>query len=97
MLPAIYTAIARRWMLPDTVSQCMQECRVYDTSDPFCVANVVRLANALAKREGYFVGEKPSGKELDQHIEAGMRLLGIDERTIGWMAQTLGDRLQDAA
>ena len=62
------TSIARRWMLPETVTSCLQQCRTFDLKDPKCVANVVRLANAVAQREGYFVGDKPAQNELEQHI-----------------------------
>src|ERR1043165_9236097 len=46
-------AVATEWRLPDAITAAIRDCSDYDGADRASVGNVVRLANALAKREGY--------------------------------------------
>src|SRR5262249_9669394 len=50
-------ALAQRWNLPDDVQATMKDLSDYDTAARQCASNFVRFANAVAKREGLYVGD----------------------------------------
>ena len=53
---SVGVALARQWGLPDVVGRSISEATDYDAAEPRSLANAVRLANALAKLAGLYVG-----------------------------------------
>lgn len=74
--------LARKWNLPPEVAKSIESCGAYDRENPKSSTNVVRLANALAKRVGLYMGDVDQ-KEIDRTVEAGQRLLGIKDEVMG--------------
>ena len=85
-------ALAQRWELAPEVSEVIGTVVEYNTQRPRCCANVVRLANALAKREGLYVG-KPKESEVHDAIGAGRTLLGLTEEDIARTCNNLYGRV----
>lgn len=89
------TAVATQWNLPAEVTAAIQDCNDYDPDDRTCAANVVRLANAIAKREGYATGPV-AAVEVDAMIETGRAMLGIEVDVIARLAGGLASRVTQA-
>lgn len=90
------TALAKHWKLPDDVTAGIRDCTDYDTANPGGAANVVRFANALAKREGFATGPF----ELDQveeRISAGREMIGGDPAEIDRLVAGLAERVAQTA
>jgi putative nucleotidyltransferase with HDIG domain len=68
--------LARKWNLPKEVVTTLENCDAYERTTPRASANVVRLANALAKRSGLYVGAVDND-EIEKVIAAGQLLVGI--------------------
>jgi len=49
-------ALATKWKLPDSVRNAIRDGGDYDPVEPHSLANAVRLANAITKLEGVYVG-----------------------------------------
>jgi putative nucleotidyltransferase with HDIG domain len=86
------TVLAQKWGLPETVTSAIADCAEYNGSDRLCVANCVRFANALAKREGIYVG-KVDQADSEALVMIGRSLLGIDDSILSRLASGLGDRV----
>jgi putative nucleotidyltransferase with HDIG domain len=74
-------ALAERWDLPEEVITCLRSCDDYDVADRLSVVNVVRFANALAKRAGIYLG-RVDHEDNNALIMIGTSLLGLDASTI---------------
>jgi putative nucleotidyltransferase with HDIG domain len=85
-------AVTRAWTLPESVSDAVAMCDQYDLSRPFRLANVVRLANALAEVSGHDVTAQPN-PETEAHIQEGSGMLGLDADTIAGVLAALPARL----
>lgn len=85
-------ALARRWELAEEVSQVIASVDKYTTEKPRSTINVVRLANALAKREGLYVG-KPKESEIHDAIGAGRTLLGLTDQDLVRVCNNLYGRV----
>jgi putative nucleotidyltransferase with HDIG domain len=72
----VAVALAKKWTLPEDVSRAIEDCAKYDFAAGASVANVVRLANALAKRAGLYLGQVDEPAN-DQIIESGRLLLKL--------------------
>jgi putative nucleotidyltransferase with HDIG domain len=68
--------LAKRWNLPADVVVTIENCTAYDRNIPRACGNVVRLANALCKRAGLYVGSV-AADELEQTIESGQVIMGL--------------------
>jgi putative nucleotidyltransferase with HDIG domain len=86
-------ALAKRWELPDAVTKCIQSCDDYDVADRLSVVNAVRFANALAKREGLYLGEVDSS-DNDALIMIGGSLLGLDRDIVERVTKSLQGRVE---
>jgi putative nucleotidyltransferase with HDIG domain len=86
-------ALAKRWELPESVSKCIESCDDYDVSDRLSVVNAVRFANALAKREGLYLGEVDSS-DNDALIMIGGSLLGLDKNVVERLTKNLQSRVE---
>ncbi len=85
-------AIARKWDLPETVAKCVQSCDDYDAANRMSAVNAVRFANALAKREGIYLGDV-DGADNDALIMIGCSLLGLDTSVIDRLVKDLHARV----
>jgi putative nucleotidyltransferase with HDIG domain len=84
-------ALADAWKLPIETTQGMQACTCYDASRPRASGNLVRFANALAKREGFFFGYLDL-EELETAIAEGVVLLGLDGEGLARIVAAIADR-----
>jgi putative nucleotidyltransferase with HDIG domain len=90
-------AVATEWRMPADVLSAIRESRDYDSTDATGTANVVRLANAVAKREG-FTTHAASSDEIDAKVSAGSALVGADAALLADLGSTLRERFpKDAA
>lgn len=87
-------AVAKKWAIPDKAVQAIADCGDYDTSDRHSTANLVRFANAIAKRLGLYVG-KTDGEEVESLIMIGRSLLGLDDEALTRLATGLVDRVRN--
>jgi putative nucleotidyltransferase with HDIG domain len=92
----IGVAIATEWKLPVEIGSAIRDCSDYDAGDRGSIANVVRLANAAAKREGYVAGAIDAA-DVDAMIMVGTSMLGADEKMIGRLSANLRSRLPAGA
>lgn len=82
-------ALARKWMLPETVVSTVANCSMYDDA-PCSIVNCVRLANALAKDAGIYTGNYDP-VELADVILAGQTALGLTSEDIDDLRGQLGN------
>jgi putative nucleotidyltransferase with HDIG domain len=85
-------AVATEWRLPDAITAAIRDCSDYDGADRTSVGNVVRLANALAKREGYTTGPTDAA-DIEAMIMVGMSMLGGDTSVVDRLVNNIGSRL----
>jgi putative nucleotidyltransferase with HDIG domain len=85
-------ALARKWELPEVVTKCVETCDDYDAIDRVSAVNAVRFANALAKREGFYLGEIDQS-DNDAMIMIGCSLLGIDQTIAARLTKDLSQRI----
>ena len=84
--------LARKWNLPAEVVGTIEDCKAYDRGHPKSIANVVRLANALAKRAGLYVGEATQ-TEIDRTVDAGQHIVGLGADTVGRITKDIYARV----
>jgi putative nucleotidyltransferase with HDIG domain len=85
-------ALSRKWELPDVVAKCVESCDDYDVVERLSVVNAVRFANAVAKREGFYLGEIDQS-DNDALIMIGCSLLGIDDTIVARVTKDLTQRI----
>jgi putative nucleotidyltransferase with HDIG domain len=85
--------LAQTWKLPEDVCQAIADCGDYDAGERQRPANVVRLANAIAKRNGFATGPVDEA-DLDAMIMVGKSMLSVDDSVIASLANNLKERLQ---
>jgi len=85
-------AVTKAWTLPDSVTDAVGLCNQYDTERPFRLANVVRLANALAGVAGRDMSACPAD-ETAAIVDGGSVLLGLGADTIARIMGALPERL----
>jgi putative nucleotidyltransferase with HDIG domain len=85
-------AVATKWNLPAAIAEAIHDCSDYDASDRTSVGNVVRLANALAKREGYTTGPLDAA-DIEAMIMVGASMVGVETSDIERMVGGIGTRL----
>jgi putative nucleotidyltransferase with HDIG domain len=85
-------AVAAEWKLPETITSAIRDCSDYDGADRTSVGNVVRLANALAKREGYTTGPIDAA-DVEAMIMVGMSMLGGDNSVVDRLVNNIRSRL----
>lgn len=85
-------AVATEWKLPDAITAAIRDCSDYDGADRASVGNVVRLANALAKREGYTTGPIDAA-DVEAMIMVGMSMLGGDTSVVDRLAHGISARI----
>jgi putative nucleotidyltransferase with HDIG domain len=85
---AVGVALAVEWKLPDGVTAGIRDCSDYDGANRACVSNVVRFANALAKREGFATGPIDAA-DVDALIMVGRSMVGANEEIIDRLVKSL--------
>jgi putative nucleotidyltransferase with HDIG domain len=78
---AVGVLLGRKWKLPADVCKVIEDCRSYDRTAPRSSANLVGLANALAKRAGVYVGTVDH-EAVEKTVESGARLLGLSDAAV---------------
>jgi putative nucleotidyltransferase with HDIG domain len=89
-------ALAKEWKLPEEVTSGISDCSEYDSENRVSAANVVRFANALAKREG-FTTTAVDPADIDALIMIGRSMLGIEDDVIAKVVAGLAERVAQAA
>ncbi len=89
-------AIAAEWKLPEEVAAAIRDCSDYDGANRKSAANVVRFANAIAKREGFTTGPVDMA-DVEALIMVGRSMIGSDDAVIARLAAGLADRVASAA
>lgn len=85
-------AVATEWKLPAPITEAIHDCSDYDPSDRTSIGNVVRLANALAKREGYTTGPIEAA-DIEAMIMVGVSMIGADATALERLVAEIGSRL----
>jgi len=85
-------AVAVEWKLPDAIASAIRDCSDYDGSDRTSVGNIVRLSNALAKREGYTTGPVDKA-DIQAMIMVGMSMLGGESSAVDRLVTSVRSRL----
>jgi len=83
-------ALAKNWLLPETVVSSVANCSAYDEREPCSIVNCVRLANALAKEAGPYVGPAPA-TDLHEVVRAGQSTLHLTDDDLNGMRNELRD------
>lgn len=86
------TALATAWKLPEDLITAIRDCSDYDAGDRKSIGNIVRLANAIAKREGYVTGPVDRD-DIDALVMVGRSMLGAEEAIITSLATSIKQRL----
>jgi putative nucleotidyltransferase with HDIG domain len=91
----IGVAVAEAWNLAPEVTAAIRDCSDYDAGDRSCAANVVRLANALAKREGFSTEtlDPVAMDDVEAMIMVGRSMLGMDADVLTRLASGLKARV----
>lgn len=89
----VAVALGRKWNLPAEVLGAIEHLDAYvpELGAASC-ANVVRLCNALAKREGLYLGFVDEAANAVV-IAEGAALLGLDEAALGKLCHGLAERV----
>jgi len=87
----VAVAVATEWRMPADVISAIRDCSDYDSSNRNSIANVVRLANAVAKREGY-ITHAIDVDDVEAMIMVGTSMLGADNTLLQKLGSTLRQR-----
>jgi putative nucleotidyltransferase with HDIG domain len=90
----IGVALAEKWNMPEGVRLSIRDAGVYDTAEPHSTANAVRLANALSKLEGVYVGVMDEA-ETESLVAAGRALFGLDDARLDFLTTYLKERVNE--
>jgi len=88
-------ALAETWGLPDAVRRAVRDCSEYDAGDRSSVANVVRLANSVAKLQGVYAGAFDKD-DAEAMVMIGRSVVGIDEALLARLSASVGAKRQSA-
>lgn len=90
---AVGAALAEKWGLPDVVREGIRDNGDYDSVQRQSIANYVRFANAVAKRQGLYVGDFDP-QDVDALCMVGRTLLGIDDEVLDRLCSDLANRVR---
>ncbi len=88
----IGVGLSRRWHLPDQISMAVEKCADYDPAVPCAYSNIVCLANAFAKQQGFYAGDVDAD-QLGQVVAQGKRLLGLSDEVMTLLCTDLYSRV----
>ncbi|MCG5054522.1 MAG: HDOD domain-containing protein [Myxococcales bacterium] len=86
-------AVAKKWAVPEAAVKAIADCGDYDSGERNSVANLVRFANAVAKKMGLYVG-KTDTDDTETLIMIGRSLLNIEDDQLARLATGLADRVR---
>ncbi len=90
-------ALSKRWQLPTSVVNAIEQCSDYDSEDRHSVANIVRFANAICKQQGLYVGDFDA-EDINALVMIGRSLLGIEDdglvRLVGGLKDKVATRFK---
>lgn len=86
--------VAAKWDMPLLVREGIGNISEFNADLPYAVANFVRLANALAKRAGIYVGPMVA-EEVDRLIGEGQALLGFTADVLEEVCEGLAARVAE--
>jgi putative nucleotidyltransferase with HDIG domain len=86
-------ALATEWKIPEKITAAIRDCSDYDPGERKGISNIIRFANAIAKREGYVTGPVDAA-DLDAMILVGRSMIGADDDLVNRLATGLKDRLR---
>ena len=89
---AVGMALARKWAMPPAVGRSIDECVEFDAQEPRSLSNAVRLANALAKLAGLYVG-RFDWEEVAELSFIGQQLFVLDDRIVEQMMNRVREQL----
>ncbi|MBP6633014.1 MAG: HDOD domain-containing protein [Kofleriaceae bacterium] len=89
---SVGVALATKWGLPEQVVAAIREISDYDGGERTSVANVVRLANALIKREGLPTW-KTDEADVDAMVMVGLSMLGAEDEVARRLTTNVRARL----
>jgi len=72
-----------------------RSCSEYDAGDRSSVANVVRLANSVAKLQGVYAGAFDKD-DAEAMVMIGRSVVGIDEALLARLSASVGAKRQSA-
>jgi putative nucleotidyltransferase with HDIG domain len=85
-------ALARKWQLPDDLTRAIEQSREYEPAVPRSTANVVRLANAMAKKHGLYMGDVDQ-VEIERAITTGRGLIRVTDELLVDISKGLYSRV----
>jgi putative nucleotidyltransferase with HDIG domain len=83
-------ALARKWMLPESVVRTVSNGSTYDLDETCSVVNCVRLANALTKEAGLYVGAVEADEVTDV-LRTGQAVLQLTDEDMDGLRAELKD------
>ena len=90
-------ALSKRWQLPESVINAIEQCSDYDSSDRHSVANIVRFSNAICKQQGIYMGDFDA-EDINALVMIGRSLLGLEDeglvRLVGGLKDKVGNRFK---
>jgi putative nucleotidyltransferase with HDIG domain len=89
---AVGVVLARKWGMPDAVGRSIEESVEFDTSEPRSLSNAVRLANALTKLAGLYVG-RFDWEEVASMSFVGQQLFVLDDQKVERMMNSVREQL----
>jgi putative nucleotidyltransferase with HDIG domain len=89
---AVGVALARKWGMPDTVVRSIEESVDFDVGEPRSLSNAVRLANALTKLSGLYVGAF-DWEEVAAVSFVGQQLFMLDDPKVERMMTAVREQL----
>ncbi len=90
----IGVALAEKWELPDVVRNSIREGGHFEAREPHAMVNAVRLANAITKVEGVYVGAMDE-EETASAVSTGRSMFGVDDEQLKYLTTYLKERVNE--
>jgi putative nucleotidyltransferase with HDIG domain len=85
-------ALAAKWALPEEVVVTIRDLSDYDTAARQSASNFVRFANAVAKKEGFYVGTIDAD-DVEALVMIGRSLLDVNDELLSKLTAGLKERV----
>lgn len=90
----IGVALAKKWQLPTSVINAIEQCSDYDSVDRHSIANMVRFSNAVCKQQGLYIGEFDM-EDINALVMIGRSLLGLEDDGLIRLVTGLKDKVSN--
>jgi putative nucleotidyltransferase with HDIG domain len=87
-------ALAVKWNLPEATQRAVEHWGNYDEADPQSMPNIVRLANAVVKKKGLYVGPVVAA-ENDEVVAKGAALVGMEGSSLDLLSEALPELVRE--